>query len=674
VVHKSILVLYVSLAFFSELSGQNFVDVSNEVNLDAAASDPKLMAGGVIAFDYNGDHYPDLLFVNGNLPVKLYRNDWNGKFTDVTAASGLLGNAGTMGAVSGDFNSDGHQDLFFTTFAGEPNRLYHNNGLGKFTDISAAAGITQIAYNASATVGDPDGDGDPDIYVANYLAGEEPRDGGLPNFFYLNDGTGNFTEVARQFGVDDSGCGLGVTFLDANQDGKDDIYIANDFGYLITANELYRNEGDTFRATAASDGSAATINAMGIAKGDYDNDGDQDIYVTNIRENPLFQNIEGGEFFRYVATQTGVDLPELTSWGTSFTDFNLDGFLDLVVANGQIAEAENRPESMTYFENNGNGTFSDLSGRSGLSSVILMGRGLAVADYDLDGLPDIAVNAVNKTSEGHQRGRLIRNTLKTNGNWLEVDVPFLAARVELYLSEGKLVRETDGGSSYLSHSGGPIHFGADAATSIDSLRVQFRDGSQVSYYGINWNTLVSVGTDASWHYIRHERVVLCAEEAEEPSLAFAEILTDDQRQVLLIRKTETEAYSREPVSTIEINYGEVYRGEARTQDAMIVDTIASAQDCPILRPIDVRVVAEFSERIVYPNPTEGELKVSLLHPGGWLKLELFTLGGKLAYRQEITLNSNQRAEAFTLPEHLSGGYLCRLVHNGETTHHKLIIR
>ncbi|MEM9929861.1 MAG: VCBS repeat-containing protein, partial [Bacteroidota bacterium] len=304
------------------LRAQSFSDVSLQAGIDAKAVDPVLMGGGVVWLDYNEDFYPDLLFLNGALPVKLYRNNWDGTFTDVTESTRLTGVVNTMGAVVADFDGDGHQDLFFTTFADGPCQLFRNTGAGRFQDVSQAVGITQAAYGASVAVGDPDNDGDLDIYVANYLAGPSPQDGGQANFFYQNDGTGTFTEVAAALGINDAGCGLGVIFSDLNQDGREDLYLANDFGYLVQANELYQNTPQGYRATAMQDGSAATINAMGIAKGDYDNDGDTDLYITNIRENPLFESVDNASFFNYASFQAGVDLPELTSWGTSFTDFD----------------------------------------------------------------------------------------------------------------------------------------------------------------------------------------------------------------------------------------------------------------------------------------------------------------------------------------------------------------
>ncbi|SEQ06668.1 FG-GAP-like repeat-containing protein [Neolewinella agarilytica] len=668
-VNRLPLLLLIFLSGF--LSGQSFQDVSEALEIHAAALDAKLMAGGVVWFDYNGDRYPDLLFVNGDLPAKLYRNDWNGKFTDVTESAGLLGTAGTMGAVSADFDVDGHQDLFFTTLAGTPNRLFRNNGAGRFTDVSLSVGISHSAYSASASVGDPDNDGDPDIYVANYLAGEEPMDGGQPNFFYRNDGSGNFEEVAAVLGIDNNGCGLGATFTDINSDGREDLYVANDYGYLVQANELFRNEGGTYRATANEDGSAATINAMGIAKGDYDNDGDQDLYITNIRENPLFENVGDGDFFRYVAIPAGVALPELTSWGTAFADFDLDGLLDLVVANGQVAETENDAEPMAYFKNEGDGTFRSIPG---IQEVSLMGRGLAVADYDLDGLQDVAVNAVSPVANGPERARLLRNTSSAAGRWLAVESPFSARRMELHAGGKTLYREKDGGSSYLSHSSGPLHFGMETIEEIDSLVVHFNDGSRLSYYDLAWGNLVGVEQEGNWYSVRHSSETICANEAAEPVVSQIRVREDTGAETLLISRTETVAYTTEPLKVVEIYSGEEYQGVAHTQDAMIVDTIASASACPVLQPIDIRILPEVEALTMYPNPAGRDIVIALTEAVSAIKLELFTITGQLAHSQDIEFEESLRSLPVTLPKLPAGEYLCRLTHQEEITIHKLIIR
>lgn len=671
--HYFVTVLFCLLPTFSALCGQSFRDVSESAGIDVSAIDPVIMAGGVVWFDYNNDFYPDILFVNGKAPLRLFRNDWDGTFTDVTEIAGLLSYVNTMGAVAEDFDGDGNTDVFVTTFADAPNVLLKNNGTGSFTNLSLSAGITHAAYSASATVGDPDGDGDADIYVANYLDGPEATDGGQPNFLYRNDGNFRFTEVAEELGLADAGCGLGATFTDLNQDGRQDLYVANDYGYLIQANELFLNGVDGFRASAERNGSAATINAMGIAKGDYDNDGDPDLYVTNIRENPLFNNIDNGSFFNYASAQAGVDLPELTSWGTSFTDFNLDGLLDLIVTNGQVAEAVNEPEPMTLFLNEGGGGFTDVSAPAGMQQVRLMGRGLAVADYDLDGRPDVAVNAVQQEADGPERARLLHNTSTEGGHWLAVAVPFGTQKLELHAGGQILYREPDGGSSYLSHSAVPVHFGMAVSAEIDSLVVHFRDGRSV-FFDLPWDRLIAVGQNGNWNAVAHSTVLRCAEVPESSLISRSLVIGADGKEVLLIERLLTEVYTRQPTEVIELMEGDVFRNVARTQDAMIVDTLASTAGCPVLQPITLRILPPSTQREVFPNPVVNDLTIRLNAAGGLLEVDVLSSSGALVLRVQRDLGENGRRTSVSLAQLPSGYYLIRLIHQGTTTYHKLIRR
>lgn len=655
------------------LAAQTFVDVTTVAGIDTRAIDAKIMAGGVVWFDYNNDRYPDLLFANGAASTRLYRNDWDGTFTDVSEGSGLLSLAGTMGAVSGDFDADGYQDLFFTTLAGQPCQLLRNNGQGGFENISVRSGIIQASYGASATAGDFDGDGDLDIYVANYLVGEEAIEGGEPNFFYLNEGNLTFREVAVDYDLADTGCGLGATFTDLDQDGLLDIYLANDFGYLVEPNEYFRNDGATFERLAESSGSAATINGMGIAKGDYDNDGDEDLYITNIRENPLFENTNEGVFFSYKSFQAGVALPDLTSWGTSFTDFDLDGWLDLVVANGQVAEVNNLGETQTYYHNSGDGSFSDASIASKVGAITIMGRGLAVADFDLDGYPDVAINAVQPTSSGSEKAVLLRNEATTDGTWLAVEIPPTAVKLSLFVGGQEWHREADGGSSYLAHSAGPIHFGAPALSSvIDSLVVSFTDQEPQTFQGIPWQTNIGVRSDGTWYRITHEQKIRCAEEMAPPAVVL-DWKVEGTEEILRIERTDTELYTIFPSRVVELTSGDYFLGVARTQDAMFVDTLATGANCPTLQPLELRILPSNETPLVYPNPlSTNTLYILLPERAEQVAVTISSASGAIIYQLDKVPTTAGRRIELPLPQLPTGGYVCRLEYAGQTTYHKLI--
>jgi len=659
------------LAATGGLTAQRFKEVNAEAGIENHAVDPDIIAGGVAWLDYNSDRYPDLLMTNGLRAVRLYRNNWDGTFTDVTETASLLGQSDVMGVVCADFDGDGLTDLFFTTSRGQTCRLLRNTGEGEFRDVTVEAGVTHTSYGASATVGDIDGDGDPDVYVTNYLAGPEAQDGGQPNFLYRNDGDFRFTEIAAAVGLDDAGCGLGATFADLDNDGRQDIYVANDYGYLIEPNEYFRNLFPRFERRAESSGSAATINGMGVARGDYDNDGDVDIYVTNIRENPLFENTEGGAFFRFQSIQAGVALPELTSWGATFADFNLDGYEDLVVTNGEVAEVDNAAQPMSYFRNNGDGSFTDASATGGMTDLITMGRGLAVADYNLDGRPDVAVNAVRKAENGTDPALLIRNDGTTAGHWLAVETPPGATRLSLHAGGNTWLREVDGGSSYLSHAAVPVHFGAPAGTTnIDSITVSYAHQPDVVHRGMPWDALIGLRGAGEWYRIAHAATSTCA---ATPGAPVVTTEWSGDNATLLIRRSATEAFPRLDPVTVEVEEGEVFRGLARTRDAVLVDTIAGNGSCPTLQPVELRVRDRAAGRAIYPNPLTGDvLTVRPDQPGGEATIELFDQAGALIFRTGQSVTG--RTFNLSLNDLPTGGYVCRLTHRGTVSHHKLIRR
>ncbi|TXF87927.1 T9SS type A sorting domain-containing protein [Neolewinella aurantiaca] len=663
------------LAATSALPAQNFSEVSAAAGIDGQATDPVLMSGGVVWFDYNNDRYPDLLFLNGLQPTRLFRNNWNGSFTDVSESTGVLSITGTMGAVSADFNNDGFADLFITTMDGTPNVLLENTGGNTFRNVSVTAGITDVAYSASAATGDYDGDGDLDIYVSNYMAGTVPADGGQLNFMYRNDGNFSFTEVATALQLDDPGCGLGVTFSDLNDDGRPDLYLANDFGYAIEPNEYFQNDFPSFSRKADRNGTAATINAMGIAKGDYDNDGDLDLYVTNIRENPLFTNTGGGLFFNFSSYFAGVALPELTSWGTSFTDFDLDGHLDLIVANGQVAELNNEPEAQRYYHNNGDGSFADQSAPSGVGAVVKMARGLAVADYDLDGYPDVAINSVQTGSGGNETtAGLLHNEGGETGKWLALETPGNTLKLTLFAGEESWLREVDGGSGYLSHSAVPVHFGAPASSApIDSVVVTFTSQTAQTYTGIAWNQLTGIRSDGSWYLIDHTSRTECSPEAAEPELRYNWQTNTSDQEILLIERTEKLPFTVLEEQIVELTSGEVYRDLARTQDAVLVDTIAGQGLCPVLQPIRIRVYEAADQPIVYPNPLRSdELQLQLPTGEGDLQVKLLTSSGRIVYKDQLLVSADQRSITLPLPGISRGVYILRLDFAGKLTHHKVV--
>ncbi len=476
------------------------------------------MVGGLAAFDYDDDGDVDLFFVDGGrLPgyedesprSRLFRND-GGRFVDVTDDAGVaLDDVYGCGAVTGDADGDGDLDLYVTAFG--PDRLLRNEGTAGFVDVTAESGLGESTrsaprWTAGAAFADVDRDGDLDLYVAGYVdftldnhkfCGD--RDRGIRAYcqpgeyrplgdrLYLNSGKGHFEDVTRAAGLEVApGAGLGVIFGDLDQDGWADLYVAND----ETPNFLFRNRGGesaesrgsnipSFEDLSLLSGTAYSDRGrpeagMGVDLGDFDGDGRLDIVVTNFEfeTNALYANAGGG-LFTDVRWSSGLAEPTLTelAFGVDFADFDLDGDLDLAVANGHILDNADVFDSRSryrqrnqLFENLGNRRWREVAA-SGLDAVGAS-RGLVAADLDGDGDLDLAI--VNSG----ERAEVYENLAGANG-WLRVAAPAAAgnrfgvgARVEVEAA-GRQIREIRAGSSYLSSSPPEVHFGLGERESVD---------------------------------------------------------------------------------------------------------------------------------------------------------------------------------------------------------------
>ena len=471
---------------------------------------------GAAFFDYDNDGDADLYAVqSGTLPghrgfggppneSKLYQNQGDGRFVDVTKQAGV-GNFGYgQGACVGDYNADGFLDLFVTNFGA--NRLYRNNGDGTFADVTRAAGVAQPGYNTAAAFSDIDGDGNVDLYVARYAKyriGSDPKCSqapglhsycppaqfdGDPDVLLRNNGDGTFSDITANAGLDDAhGKGLGVVFFDHNDDGRPDLYVANDG----TQNRLYENIGggrfkDISIAAGVALGESGLMAAgMGVDAGDYDGDGRFDLYVANFTTEPndLYRNASDG-VFETRSAPAGLAEPSLpfTGFGAAFVDYDLDSHPDLMVANGHVADdIEKATPGVTYaqpdslYRNLGNGRFEDVSQRVGADFVRpTVSRGMALADIDRDGDVDVFINNNNGP------GALLRNDGGNANRWIQLRLkarsgdPFaLGARVVLESGDRRQVREVRSGTSYCSQPDLTVVFGLGNHQRVDRVLVRW---------------------------------------------------------------------------------------------------------------------------------------------------------------------------------------------------------
>jgi tetratricopeptide (TPR) repeat protein len=472
------------------------------------------MGGGVGLIDYNGDGWLDLYFVNGcavpwNVndpprPNRLYRNRGDGTFEDVTARAGVAGRGYGMGCVVGDYDGDGHDDLFVTGL--KQTLLYRNLGDGTFEDVTARAGVGSDRWTTAAGFGDLDGDGDLDLvviayveialddelrckdYVGKPIHCSPARYAAQPDLLYRNNGDGTFTEVSRAAGfVGPEGRGLGLAIADLDEDGKLDLFVAND----ATPNFLFRNLGglrfEEVGAVAgvATNGSGRATASMGVVADDLDGDGRIDLFITNLVNESftLFRNLGQG-LFQDATLGAGLDAPTRprTGFGDAALDADNDGVPDLFTANGHVDDRPwaNSPmaQNPLFFRGRGGGRFQVVRQEDSTSYLarIVVGRGAACGDLDNDGRLDLVVVhrdapvsvLVNRTTGGHWLGIKLRGTRSGR-------TP-IGATVTCRTAGGALVRRATSGTGYLSAHDPRLWFGLGSHERVDSLEVRWPSG------------------------------------------------------------------------------------------------------------------------------------------------------------------------------------------------------
>lgn len=505
---------------------------------------PEDMGSGAAWIDYDNDGWPDLFVVNEAGPLtmtpqqvrdsqarcRLYHNNHDGTFTDVTKKAGIQFRGMGMGVTAGDYNNDGYTDLFITAY-GE-NALYKNNGNGTFTDVTAKAGVGGIeGFWTGVRWGDYDRDGLLDLYVAGYvrysqLASsdqnsqranmEEPASinplsfPAQRNLLYHNNGNGTFTEVATKAGVADfTGKSLSVAWCDFDGDGWPDLYVAND----VSDNVLYHNQGNgTFMEISHPMHVADYRGAMGIAIGDWNQDGTMDIFITHwlAEENALYDNIGipsrssriSHLSFKDEADAEGLGQISLdyVGWGTSFFDYDNDTRPDILVVNGSTDQQKDDPHKLVpmppkLFWNGGkNKGFYDVTSISGPAlNKNYVSRGAAFADYNRDGKMDVFI--VNL--EG--RGVLLKNEGPVTNNWIEIKLQgtksnrsAIGARLKLVTGTIRQIREVGAQPSYLSQNDLTEHFGLGNAGQIDSLYIWWPSGIRQTFENLPIDRLIHI--------------------------------------------------------------------------------------------------------------------------------------------------------------------------------------
>jgi hypothetical protein len=514
------------------VAGAEFVDVTEEAGLKARHSfgDDDLSnivegtGAGAVFFDFDGDGWLDIYLLNGcwlsdvndnrgrkyrgKLSNRLFRNQRDGTFADVTDTAGVGHQGFGVGASAADFDADGDLDLYVLNYG--KNVLYRNDGNGTFTDISKSSGLDNPQWSLCAPWFDYDGDGDLDVYVVNYLQYDSGRfrsyyaAAGYPgplsyegsaDTLYRNNGDGTFTDVTKQAGLYvPDGRGMSAAIADLDDDGRLDIYVTND----AMGNSFFKNHGDgTFTEEGLYNGLAfgeggQGVSSMGPAVGDVNRDGRLDVYIPDMGYGCLM--INEGKFFedRTAASKLTVICGQYTGWGGILFDYDHDGHLDIFVANGNAHHEF--PEEDVLARNDGAGKFVDVAPQSGsYFRQKFVGRGATFGDYDNDGDLDLLVVNLNDSP------RLLRNDGGNQKHWLMIDArlpdgrsPAIGARVSIEVDGQQQLRQVMPVTGYLSQADARVHFGLGDSDRVDQLTIRWPDGGTTKMEDVPTDRILTV--------------------------------------------------------------------------------------------------------------------------------------------------------------------------------------
>ena len=525
---------------FEEIAKRAGIDFVTHSSPTPNKNQPETMVGGVALLDYDGDGYLDIYVVNGAaMPSlekdgpqyynRLYRNNHDGTFTDVTDKAGVGGAGYGMGVAIGDYDNDGWPDIYLASVTG--NQLFHNNGNGTFTDVTAKAGVGGGIYkgkkmwSVSAAWVDYNNDGLLDLFVTNYVEWEVDHDPvclagtersycdpkwykPLPDTLYRNNGNGTFTDVSVETGLADHlGKGMGVAIADFDGDGYPDIFVANDkspnFLFHNLAGKKFEEIGETASVALSADGKA--LSSMGVDFRDVNNDDRPAIWYTAL-ENETFPLLvyNGGLVFDDATARSGVAWAtmKMSGWGNGIYDFDNDGWKDLFVARGHVLDNSERvmswpyPQPNSILRNLGHGKFEDVSANAGPDfQVPAVHRSASFGDLNNDGRIDIVVTALNGQLE------VFHNVTQNQNHWIELQLRGvrsnrmgIGARIKIVGNDGsKQYNHVTTSVGYASSSDSRVHFGLGPdSAKVREIEIQWPSGVRQELRDIQGDRVVKI--------------------------------------------------------------------------------------------------------------------------------------------------------------------------------------
>ena len=505
---------------FVDLTQQAGIDIKHYNGMDGSLYFVEMMGPACAFFDYDNDGDLDIYIGQGgplqidsnkqhNYHGVLYRNDSKAgslHFTDVTKESGLISNEYSMGIAIGDINNDGFSDVYLTNFG--PNQMFLNNTDGTFLNVTETSNTNDVRWSTSAAFFDIDGDNWLDLYVTNYVnysidshkvcisqTGSAEYCGpnsyaSLKDRLFRNQGDGKFINHTNASKITKKGAGLGVVTGDFNLDGSQDIYITNDMGH----NFMWINNGDgTFENEGLIRGNAVNKHgkpeaSMGVDAGDFDNDGDLDLFMTHLlnETNTIYQN-NGKGYFKDTTSMIGLAEPSkgYTGFGTAFLDYDNDGWLDILAINGEVRQIQQQVdagiklplEQANQLFHNDNASYTESSHQASVLAIEKVSRGIAIGDIDNDGDTDVLI------TNNNDKPQLLINLVGNKNNWIGLKLItsngkyMLGSTVTITLTNGeKFTRRSHTDASYISANDPRVLIGLKNHDKISTVTVNWSDG------------------------------------------------------------------------------------------------------------------------------------------------------------------------------------------------------